>query len=246
MIILMKCLNEQNMVKRVISDFHDEKWVDRVIVIDGGSSDFTRIALNNKKLSKVEVYVHPWDFDYHDNEVSQSNIALSYVPLNELAFIMDFDERMSPELKETLAKINTDGIPEYADTAHFSRRSYELMRHEDSPFAIEDDDGWFLLSHEIGQYPDYQLRLIKRRVGMHWINSPHHVMFGVGEIFTTVNISADIIHYHGKEDARQRQNVEIGWLRTQARRKELGLGYDVFECKPQNDMHKYAQPEYWK
>jgi len=237
------------MVPRVIGDFYKEPWVDRIIVIDGGSTDSTVHAL--KEFDKVEVFIHPWDFDYHDNEVSQSNIALSYVPANNLAFILDFDEKMSPELKEVLAKIDEDGIPNNCDTAHFSRRSYELMRHEDSPFAIEDDDGWFLTSHSIGQYPDYQLRLIKKKVGMHWVNSPHHVMFGIGQffpyqLFSTVSIDADIIHYHGKEDARQRVRIEKQWLRTKARREELGLAPDCFECTTTPEMAKYGTKKGWK
>ena len=82
---------------------------------------------------------------------------------------------------------------------------------------------------------------------MHWINSPHHIMYGMQEnLFTNKNIQADLIHYHGKEDARDRHNIERQWLRNQARRKELGLEADIFEGDPSPEMAKYADPEYWK
>ena len=60
----MKCLNEEKVVKRCISDFHDEPFCEKIIVIDGGSTDYTVQEL--KKFSKVQVFVHPWidDIDF--------------------------------------------------------------------------------------------------------------------------------------------------------------------------------------
>jgi len=241
MIILMKGLNEEYYVKRCISDFHDEPFVDRIIVIDGKSTDLTVHEL--KKFSKVEVYVHEWLADYHDNEISQSNIALSYVPKNAVAFILDFDERMSPELKLKLNEINEnqDDIPEAA-IIHFSRRTFELVRYEGSPHAIIDEDGWPIISHQIGSYPDYQARLIRKSAYMHWINSPHHVLSGANH---SSNIDADIIHYE-KSDSRHRRRIEIGWARCQAMRKKLGLRADVFETDRKIEIAEFYDEEAWK
>ncbi len=241
MIILMKGLNEEKMVKPVIGNFHDEDWIDRIIVIDGGSTDLT--VHNLKKFSKVEVYIHPWLPWYHDMEVIQSNIALSYLPIDSLAFIMDFDEVMSAKLKETLAGINEKGFP--ADLGAFSRMSYEPLRHPNSPFAVLDETGFPTFGYQIGQYPDYQCRLIKRKIGMHWINSPHHVMFGTRSLWKETVTNADIIHCHGKYDARDRDRIEMGWLRMQARRNQLGLKADLFECKPNIDFLDCIDPDYW-
>lgn len=242
MIILMKCLNEQNTVARCIGDFHDEEWVDKIIVVDGGSTDFTVHELN--KFSKVKTYIHPWLDWYHDMEVTQSNIVLSYLPLGHIGFILDFDERMSEELKESLSQIRkTNDMPYFADVCHFSRRTFDLHRHEDSPHAIIDEDtGWPHISHQIGQYPDYQCRLIRRTVEMKWANSPHHVMVGHK---TQSFIQADILHFE-KDDLRDRERIEIKWLRAQARRKELGLQADVFECSPKPELYKYSEPTYWE
>ena len=241
MIILMKCLNEEHCVKRCISDFHDESFVDKIIVVDGKSTDLTIHEL--KKFSKVEVHVHEWLANYHDNEISQSNICLSYVPKNGVAFILDFDERMSPELKEKLWQINMDKdeIPE-ASVMHFSRKTFDVIRYEDSPHAMIGEDGWPIISHVIGQYPDYQARLIKKSAYMHWINSPHHVLFGANH---SANVDADILHYE-KDDLRHRLRIEKGWARCQARRKELGLPADVFETGRKVEISEYYDPEVWK
>lgn len=235
----MKSVNEQNSIDRCISDFHDELFVDRIIVVDGCSTDYTVQELS--KFKKVEIYIHPWIDSYHNMEVCQSNIVLSYVPNGELMFILDFDERMSPELKEYLTKINGQNLPD-GNVGAMSRRTFDVFRHDNSPHAIIGDDGWPIESHQIGQYPDYQCRLLKKDFKMHWVNSPHHVLIGhVQEHY----IDADILHYE-KEDYRERLNIERKWIRAQARRKELGLTADVFECKPKPEVAVYGEPEAWK
>jgi len=239
MYIGMKCTNEQYAVDRCISDFHDEPFVDKIIVVDGGSTDYTVQELN--EFSKVQVFVHPWLDWYHNMEVNQSNIVLSYIPNGELMFILDFDEKMSDELKDYLIKVNADNLPE-GHVRSVSRKTVDVFRHDDSPHAILGEDGWPIISNQIGQYPDYQCRLLKKDFKMHWVNSPHHVLIG----FThNENVTADIIHYE-KDDFRKRHDIERKWLRAQARRKELGLTFDVFECQPKKELVKYGDPETWK
>jgi len=78
---------------------------------------------------------------------------------------------------------------------------------------------------------------------MKWVNSPHHQLIG----FTSQKIIEDkffIIHYE-KDDYRKRIQIERKWLRAQARRKELGLTADVFECQPKTDICGYAEPDGW-
>lgn len=243
MIILMKCLNEERNIKRCLGNFHDEPFIHKVIVIDGGSTDYTVQELLQWK--KVQVFIHPWLDWYHDAEVSQSNIALSYIPHGELAFIMDFDEKMSPELKKVLEAINTGHgaftIP-LGGAVNFSRRTFDLIRYEDSPHALVGEDGWPMISHQIGQYPDFQCRLIRRSKELHWVNSPHHVLLGAT---FTANIEADILHYE-KDDFRDRERLERKWARAQARRIELGLIADIFETQAKPEVGSYYHPEGWK
>ena len=243
MIILLQSLNEEKMVEPVIGDFYDCDWVSRIIVIDGGSQDFTvsRIMRFGKKCS---VYHHHYDRKYHSAQSMQRNISLSYVPLGDICFILDFDEKMSDDLKAFLADVDKYGMPEGSDVVHVSRISYESMRHEDSPFALLDEQGFPIPSHTIGQYPDFQSRLIKRNNEIFFINSPHHILIGGKKQISRED--TDIIHYHGKTDARDRENIEILWAYTQARRKELGLAPEVFEAKLKPEFAEYGSPGYWK
>jgi glycosyltransferase involved in cell wall biosynthesis len=240
MIVTMKCLNEERSVDRVMRDIHDEKWVEKIVVIDGGSTDLTVHEL--KKWPKVWVFKHPWLDEYHDMEIVQSNIALSYVPHGRICFILDFDERCSEKLKEVLSLIDKDGLPEGVDVAHVSRETYEVMRHEASPFCVYDDDGWPLISHQIGQYPDFQCRIIKRSLTHHWVNSPHHQLAGYEG---NANYYASLFQYE-KDDARDRERIEKKWARAQSRRRELGLSCDIFESRMKPDLQKYTRPETWK
>jgi len=236
MIILMQSLNEEKMVDPVISDFHNLDWVSRVIVIDGGSQDFTVHKLS--QWPKCEVYHHFYDRGYHAAQSMQRNISLTYIPTGETCFILDFDEKMSDDLKSFLEAVDKDGMPMDADVVCVSRTSHESMRHEDSPFALLDDQGFPVPSHAIGEYPDWQGRLIRRDPKMFFINSPHHVLIGTQKQITRER--TDIIHYHGKADARDRENIEILWATTQARRKTLGLEPDVFESKLAPEFAMYG------
>ena len=239
MIVLMKCLNEEKVVKRCIGDFHDERWVERIIVIDGGSTDYTVQEL--KLFSKVVIYVHPWLDWYHDMEIIQSNIALSYIPHERTCFILDFDERMSPELKKALQEIDTLNSIVPGHLVNISRRTYEVVRYPDSPYALVSERDWPSISHQIGQYPDYQARLLCRIPQMHWINSPHHVLDG---FVSQSTLDADIIHYE-KDDYRDRERIEKKWLRAQTRRKELGLVPDKFETTIDPRLYQYSKSDYW-
>ncbi len=240
MIVLMKCLDEERAVKRCISNFYNEPFCERIIVIDGGSTDYTRQEL--KQFSKVEVFVHPWLDEYHDMEVIQSNIGLSYIPENEWCFILDFDEKCNRALKDFL---NTFDSKEYErNVINVARETTELCRYEDSPHCILDEDGWPVVSHRIGQWPDYQARIIQKSYKMKWINSPHHMLIG-GDAPLNLNQDCYMIHYE-KDDLRDRERIEKKWLRAQARRKQLGLSYDVFETKLKPEVAKFADPDYWK
>lgn len=241
MIILMKGLNEELYVERCISDFVNEPFVDKIVVVDGDSTDLTVYKV--KQFPKTEIHVHKWLHHYHYQEVIQSMICLSYVPNGELFFIIDFDERMSDELKQTLNAINRGElfIPDHC-AIHFPRRTFDVIRYENSPYAIVGDDGWPIPANQIGQYPDYQCRMMRKSESFHWINSPHHIPCGHK---TQMHLNGDILHYE-KNDLRERKRIEIGWARNQASRRELGLSADSFETKIKPEISEAFDPEYWK
>lgn len=243
MILLMQALNEEGYVERLMPELMALDIFDRIIVIDGGSGDLTVQALKETTKGKAEVYVHPWLDWYHDMNVMQRNVGLSYIPHGETAFILDFDERLSEALEaelQTIREKGTDGV----DVLNFPRRTFEVLRWEDSPFAMLESDGFPVESNFTGQYPDYQARLVVRHPELHFVNSPHHRIIGSkNEGFAEEG--KDILHYE-KDDARERLRIEKKWLRAQARRKELGLAPDVFETRVKPEIAKYADPKTWR
>lgn len=241
----MKCLNEQHSVKRCLSHFHDESWVEKIRIIDGGSSDYTVHLC--KQFPKVEVFVHPYLNWYHDQEIMQANIMMSYVPNGSIFFSLDFDERCSPNLKSFLSDIDkTNQLPEGADLVHIPRRTTECFRHEGSPFAVLGEDGWPIESHQIGQYPDYQPRLFRKSHRLHWVQSPHRVPLGYEKIYNIPQDKDIFIEHFAKDDVRDRDWIERRWLRPLATRKALGLPSDLYDFQIKSEYAEAVNIEYWK
>jgi glycosyltransferase involved in cell wall biosynthesis len=240
MLFIMQCLNEEDYVERCLSDYHDLLFVEGIIVIDGGSTDYTVHEL--KKFKKVKVFTHPWLDWYHDMNIMQRNIALSYVPKGKFCFMLDFDERLSDPLKKFLFSFH--GSECSSDLVNVPRKTFELLRYPGSPYAIYGPDNLPVVSHQIGQYPDYQPRLIRRKVGMVWANSPHHVLMGWGKQ-EFLPEGHDILHFE-KDDSRSRLRIEKKWARAQSVRKELGLAPDVFETTLKPEVASFSDPEAWK
>jgi glycosyltransferase involved in cell wall biosynthesis len=239
----MKCLNEQKTVKRCISDFHDEPWVDDIIVIDGGSSDYTVQEL--RQFGKVRVFEHKYLDYYHDAEIMQANIMMSYVPNGEIFFSLDFDERCNHALKTFLAQVNAAKLlPENADLVHIARRTVDVIRYDGSPFAVLGEDGWPIESHEIGQFPDFQPRLFRRSPAIHWVQSPHRCPMGYTKIYN-LDVGCYIEHFE-KDDFRDRQWIERRWLRPNAARTELGLTCDLHPAGAKPEYADATNPEFWK
>ena len=247
MYVICKCLNEQKSVRRFLTDFIDEPWCSKIICIDGGSSDFTVQELKTWGGNKIFVFRHEYLSYYHDAEISQANIAMSYVPNGEIFFFLDFDERCNQELKNFLKDINeSKELPEGADLVHVPRRTIEVLRYENSPFAILGEDGWAIESHQIHDFPDFQPRLIRKSFTKHWIQSPHRTLIGWTKNYNLPpELGAHIIHYE-KDDFRDREWIERRWLRPSATRSALGLTHDLHEPQPKREFAEAARPEFWK
>ena len=241
----MKCLNEQHSINRCIGDFHDESWVSKIRIIDGGSSDYTVHLC--KQFSKVEVFIHTYLDWYHDQEIMQANIMMSYVPHGEIFLSLDFDERMTQPLKDFLKEVDQKNeLPENADLVHIPRRTTECLRYPDSPFAILDEKGWSIESHVIGQYPDYQPRLFRKSPKLHWIQSPHRVPVGYEKNYNIPHDKGIYIEHFAKDDSRDRDWIEKRWLRPVATRRELGLVPDLYDYTAKKEYAEAITPEYWK
>ena len=242
--VLMKILNEEHEIGRCIKDFHDESWVDEIIVVDGGSSDYTVHEANQFK--KVKVYVHPYLDWFHAMEITQANVLLSYANHGEICFLIDADEKLSVPLKDFLAQVDEKGIlPHNSDLVHIPRRTIEVLRHEDSPYCVYGEDGWPIESHQTGQFPDYQPRLIQRSYEMHWAHSPHRILLGFKKNYNLELMDAYIIHFE-KDDIRKRHSIERRWLRPDATRKKLGLAQDMFETTAKSEYAEAVDPDFWR
>ena len=243
--VIMKSLNEQHSVKRCIGDFHDEAWVTDIIVIDGGSSDYTVQEL--KQFDKVKVFVHPYLDWYHDQEIMQANIMMSYVPNGSIFFSLDFDERCSEGLKTFLARVDAiSQLPEGADLVHIPRRTTECFRHQNGVFAILGEDGWPIEKNQIGQYPDYQPRLFRKSHLLHWCQSPHRVPLGYKQIYNVPHDQGIYIEHFPKDDSRDRDWIEKRWLRPIATRKALGLPSDLYDFQIKAEYSEAVNPDYWR
>lgn len=185
-------------------------WADGLVVLDSFSTDET---VELAKSRGATVFQHP----FHDY-ASQRNRALDLVE-SDWVFFVDADERATPELAQEVRQV----IVARSETGWWvPRRNYifgKWIRHS----------GW---------YPDYQLRLLKRRKARYDpTREVHEVVILDGEAGYLQNT---LTHYNyqtvGQFLAKQRvyTNYEAGILFSQGVRP-----------KPQNFV---LQPlrEFWR
>jgi glycosyltransferase involved in cell wall biosynthesis len=116
-------------------------WADQRFVVDAFSTDKTVVIAQSLG---AEVFMHEWT-GYSD----QKNWALENLPIqNDWVLFLDADERVSPELAVEIQQVVLQDGSEYVGY-YMARRMIFLGR-------------W--LKHT-WWYPDYNLRLFKRRLG---------------------------------------------------------------------------------
>ncbi|MHA1753211.1 MAG: glycosyltransferase family 2 protein [Candidatus Helarchaeota archaeon] len=130
--------NEERNIKQCLESV---KWADEIIVVDAESVDRT-VEIAKQYTDKV--FIKPWS-----GFGPQKNWGISKAKYNWI-FIIDADERVTPELKEEiLAAIdNSNNVCAF----QIPRKNYFLGK-------------WFKYK---GEYPNYQLRLFKK--GKAWYN----------------------------------------------------------------------------
>lgn len=158
----MICLNEAEYVESAIKTLD---FCDRIVVVDGGSTDGTW-----EKLSKL-AYRYPidlWDREWDNNYAAQRQFALDMTP--EGAWVLKFDPdeiattALRRGLKDHLAS-NVNGTPE-AYHVHI----------------------WHLVQdrfHHAAYYREAHRRLFLNTPGVHWDQPIHEQIFGhstVGEL----------------------------------------------------------------
>lgn len=137
--LLIPALNEESNIADCINSAKD---FSEIVLVDSGSTDGTcDIA--------CELGARVVDFDWNGKLPKKKNWALENVTWqNEWVFILDADERLTPELVEEIGKIASASSDEF-DGYYVNRKFWFL-------------DGW--LNH-CGYYPSWNLRFFRHKKG---------------------------------------------------------------------------------
>jgi glycosyltransferase involved in cell wall biosynthesis len=177
-------------------------WADEIIVVDAESTDKT-VALAREFTDRV--WVRPWP-----GFAAQKNFALEQAT-GDWVLALDADERVTPELRARVARVLAADGP--ADGYSVPRRNMF----------------WGAWVRHGGLYPDYQLRLFRRRAGRFLADAVHESVRVEGKVET---LGEALLHhsYRSLEDFVQRSNrystLAAGeWIR---RGKRTGLADLIF------------------
>jgi glycosyltransferase involved in cell wall biosynthesis len=138
--VVILTFNEETNIEECIQSVY--QWADEIFVVDSGSHDQT---VDIAQRYTPHIVLHPFE-----NYSAQRNWSQQSLPLkNEWVFHIDADERVTPELAESLRALFAAGSPEDADGFLISRRTVFMGR---------------AIMHG-GHYPAYHLRLFRRDKG---------------------------------------------------------------------------------
>jgi glycosyltransferase involved in cell wall biosynthesis len=156
-------------------------WADEIIVVDSGSTDKTREVAAD---CGARIINNEWP-----GFAVQKQFAAEQ-SRNDWVFSLDADERVSEELKSTVAKLSEQPEEQLADGYRIPRRSYYQGRWIKG-------GGW---------YPDWQLRLYRKSRGR-W--EPRHIHESVKlEPGASVEkLSGDILHYSVRDSAHHHRMI---------------------------------------
>ncbi len=155
-------------------------WCDEIVVVDSGSADDTV-----QKASRFtdRVVTKPWE-----GHVKQKGYAMS-LARNDWVFLLDADERVSPELQAEIRGVLADP-PDGVDGFRVPRLTRYLgrwIRH----------GGW---------YPDRKLRLLKKSRGRITGEDPHERVEVDGRV---EDLRGDLIHYTYRNLSHQLRTIDF-------------------------------------
>jgi glycosyltransferase involved in cell wall biosynthesis len=157
-------------------------WADEIVVVDSESTDATRdIAAD----CGARVIVNKWP-----GFAAQKQFATNAAS-NDWVLSLDADERVSPELRGSIAELRKNDESELADGYRIPRRTFYMNR-------------WIRGG---GWYPDYQLRLFNRTRGS-WGDRLIHESFQMNEGARVEALSGDLLHYTVRDAAHHAQMIK--------------------------------------
>lgn len=171
--ILIPTLNEADNLRDCINSI---SVADEIVVVDSGSSDGTQEIAR-------ELGAQVCDFKWNGQLPKKKNWALENISWkNEWVFILDADERFTPELVTELELILKK--PEFGISGYYVNRQFWFI------------DGW--LKH-CGYYPSWNLRFFKHEIGRYeQLPDLGDTQSGDNEVHEHVQISGQTEHLKGE------------------------------------------------
>lgn len=202
-----------NEEKNIQSCLESAKWMDEIIIVDSFSTDRT-IEIAQAYTNRI--FQRPWK-GFGD----QKNFAIKQAT-SDWVFILDADERITPELRDEIENILASYTPNGPVAFSVPRKNFHF--------------GKFITS--AGCYPDYQLRLFRRGVGCFNDEEPHpkFVFQGVGGY-----LKAPLDHYtERKIQDYLRKHGNLTTLAAKERRKTKQTVYwSDLTLRPLLTFYKY-------
>lgn len=171
-------LNEADHIHEAIASI---AWADEVIVVDSGSTDNT---LEIAEGAGARVIKNDWP-----GFAQQKQFAAEQAE-HEWIFSLDADERVSPELSDSITQLKQQPDSQRADGYRIARRSFYQGRWIKG-------GGW---------YPDRQLRLYKKSRGR-WANRHIHESVRMDPEARVENLDGDILHYSVRDSAQHHRMI---------------------------------------
>jgi glycosyltransferase involved in cell wall biosynthesis len=169
------CFDEEDYIRDALESV---KWCDEIVVVDSFSSDRT-VEICREYTDQI--HQRPWP-----GFVEQKAFALAQTH-HPWVFILDADERVSPELRREIEAVLED--PQ-ADGYYVPRLVYYLGR-------------WWWRG---GWYPDYRLRLFRRDRVVWGGVDPHEKVILHGR---SARLSGPLLHYTYRDIADHLRTINV-------------------------------------
>jgi glycosyltransferase involved in cell wall biosynthesis len=171
-------LNEETNIRDACESV---SWADEIVVVDSHSTDKTRDIAES---CGARVINRDWP-----GFTAQKQFAAEQA-LYDWIFSLDADERVSDELKSSIAELRQTSESQLADGFRIARRSYYQGRWIKG-------GGW---------YPDWQLRLFKKSRGR-WKPRYIHESVKMDSGARVGNLAGDLLHYSVRDSAHHHRMI---------------------------------------